>query len=103
MCIILWSYLGRSLKSLRFGLGNGRLGVHSIIRIILPALPLLRPLPLPGVPCLLRVERFLDRSELAERADLNKRTIEQLETGHYPTGWRLSTIRRSASWRRRSG
>jgi transcriptional regulator with XRE-family HTH domain len=43
-----------------------------------------------------RVERFLDRSELAERAGLDVRTVQGFEHNEWSGGSRLSTIRKLA-------
>ena len=42
-----------------------------------------------------RYERFLERSELAEKAGVTRRTIDRLEAGE-EGGHRLSTIRKVA-------
>jgi DNA-binding XRE family transcriptional regulator len=44
----------------------------------------------------LRVERFLERQELADRAEINRKTVEDIERGRWPGGSRLSTIRKLA-------
>jgi transcriptional regulator with XRE-family HTH domain len=43
-----------------------------------------------------RFEKFYDRSELAERAGLDQRTVEGLERNEWAGGSRLSTIRKLA-------
>jgi transcriptional regulator with XRE-family HTH domain len=42
------------------------------------------------------VEKFLDRSELAEMAGLDPRTVQGFENDEWPGGSRLSTIRKLA-------
>jgi transcriptional regulator with XRE-family HTH domain len=44
----------------------------------------------------LRTARWLDRRELADRAGVNYRTVEAIETGKWPGGSRLSTVRKLA-------
>jgi transcriptional regulator with XRE-family HTH domain len=43
-----------------------------------------------------RVAKFYDRSELAEMAGLDQRTVEGLERNEWAGGSRLSTIRKLA-------
>jgi transcriptional regulator with XRE-family HTH domain len=43
-----------------------------------------------------RIERLLDRSELAERAGLNVRTVQGFEHNEWAGGSQLSTIRKLA-------
>jgi transcriptional regulator with XRE-family HTH domain len=43
-----------------------------------------------------RLAKFLDRSELAEKAGVNVRTVEGLERGEWPGGSKPSTIRKLA-------
>ena len=44
----------------------------------------------------LRVSHWLERQELADRADINRKTVEQIEGGKWPGGSRLSTVRKLA-------
>jgi transcriptional regulator with XRE-family HTH domain len=43
-----------------------------------------------------RLAKFLDRSEVAEQAGLDVRTVEGLERGEWPGGSKPSTIRKLA-------